>query len=236
MWGRLDAAERLIDTLLPSTVADDVRDGMIHDAHLAIVHEERESVFADRKETDEELLAWIRSSYSVDLTLDQQAMLGVAGRGLHVTQQVLGGLDADGRKASTLASIAARVGTPLVGIVRLALLRSARVAAWLFVAAAAVLIAAGAVASADPAARTGWALLPYALTVAVGLEIVNRRVAGFFQVTKKRPPAASTGRRILHWCVVVLAILWVLLLFVFVPVALLSDAVRDAMSFLPGWG
>jgi hypothetical protein len=229
MWGRLDAAERLIDTLLPVTVADDVRNGLIRAAHVAIVHEERADVFPGRKETDEELLDWIHEKYSVDLSLDQEAMLHVAERGLRVTENVLGGLSEDGHPVSKLGSIAAPLLRPPVGVLRLALLRPVRIAAWLVVAAAGASIAAGDAADIDWLARTGWATVPYVVPVAVALPFLKRIVAGFFRV-KKAKASSGLGKRI-----VLAGIgLWAALL-VFVPIALLNETVRDALSFLPGW-
>jgi patatin-related protein len=189
MWGRLDAAERLVRTLLPWD--GDPRRGelvasLVREAHIAILHEERAAVFPDFTGTDDELYAFVQNDYTVDLQLDQQQMMATAERGMAVTSVVF-----DDMARQQGASAVARAGSSLFGrllsVVATALAHSTAN----LLAAEVVLVAAvfGIAMSTDITWLAWLAGIVVGLGVAalVGITLLRRRVAR--TLTPVPPPA-----------------------------------------------
>jgi patatin-related protein len=227
MWGRLDAAERLIATLLPAGHASAA--GLIEEAQLAIVREERAAVFPDSELSDDDLLTHLKSDYTVDeLPIDRAGLVRIAGRGLDVTGDMLGGLSA---RAGGLRAVTLLLGKLAVRFLRFSVLPAGVLVAVALavLAGLAALVVCGAVFGSSPAARVGWTLGSYAVVAAGLVWRARKLVEG--AVSTDPPPPARHGGMVRN---IALALAAAVLL-LFFPLALLNDGVSDFAGFLPGW-
>ena len=168
LWGRLDAAERLITSLLP---AGGQRADLLERAQLAIVREEftlegraeledafvqtllraggksgvvvdeltlREAVKAAQK--PETILAFLRSGYEVERRLDPPSTLKTAGRMTEVTGEVLDGIVGSGGAKAGVRWVT-RLGRLMWGLGEIATERSFMALLWRWWAQLLVLIA-----------------------------------------------------------------------------------------------
>jgi len=158
LWGRLDAAERIITTLLPPEAS--TREDLVTRAQLAIVREElvgegREEltaalvqtllagtpappVDADRvrralegARTPEELLAVLKNGYEIERRLDSATTLKTVGRLTRVTGQVLDGVS-DSGALSKPARWLTRLGRVLWGLGEISTPRSPAQVLWTY--------------------------------------------------------------------------------------------------------
>jgi patatin-related protein len=193
MWGRLDAAERLITTLVPfdgdSRSRNDLVAALVREAQTAILHDARQDIFRDFTGTDEALYAYVQNDYSVDLQLDQATMMGTAQRGLAVTSEVFDGIAS--AAAASLRSVVAALASRLLGGMSRALSHSTANVVALEVILFLALF--GIAMSAD----IGW-LAWLAVAVAAlggvalaGITLLRRRVAKALTPTATPPPTAA---------------------------------------------
>jgi patatin-related protein len=148
LWGRLDTAERIVTTVLTG-VPETVRQGLVDDAHRAIIADEfsaagREDVSrrllalalggdgeisdSDRRrleltiaelQTPEEILAFMKAGYEVDRRLELDATLKTAGRGAVVVGALLDGISNNAHVA-VITKWIARLGRVMWGFAELA--------------------------------------------------------------------------------------------------------------------
>jgi patatin-related protein len=182
LWGRLDAAERIITTLLPPD--SPAREDLLRRAQLAIVREElvgegREELTAalaqsllagaptapvdadrvrralDGVRTPEELLDFLKDGYEVERRLDSPTTLKTVGRLSRVTGQVLDGVS-DSAAISKPARWLTRLGRVLWGLGEISTPRSFARLLWTYWAqlliGVAVLLVIGGAVFGSPAA------------------------------------------------------------------------------------
>lgn len=115
MWGRLDAAERLICGLVPLTAPD--RDAVVlnavKEAQISVLEDEGAAARLGVPDLPGDAL-WemIHNKWSVDLTLDERATRREATRALGVTQRLFAGIasaHADASESSGMKRFGARV-------------------------------------------------------------------------------------------------------------------------------
>jgi patatin-related protein len=230
LWGRLDAAERVITTLLPTDEFDrQLVAALVRDAHRAIIAEEIDIDHGDVAASDE-ALETLRTA-AIDRTLRGPEVAGLLGRGAQVSADVLG---------TVQSALAVKV---LLGFLRgmLVLIGSAlRPTRWVLIGlglAGVAIAAAIAIAEAWSVhwlGRLGWVLAAlWVVVVALGavLFIGGRTV----QLAPKKPPP-SQARKLATWVLLALAAVGVAALAAIFLGALL-DGVHTSklLSWLPGW-
>jgi patatin-related protein len=230
LWGRLDAAERVITTLMPTDEFDgQFVAALVRDAHRAIIAEEKDIDRGDVAAADE-ALETLRTA-AIDRTLRGPQVAGLLGRSAHVSADVLG---------TVHSALAVKV---LLGFMRgmLVLIGSAlRPTRWVLLGlglAAVAIVVAIAIAETWTVhwlGRIGWVLATlWIVVVALGavLHIGGRTV----QLAPKKPPP-SKARKLTTWALLALAAVGVAALAAIFLGALL-DGVHTSklLSWLPGW-
>ena len=186
LWGRLDGAERILDTVVPD---EEDRQLLVNRAHAAILRDElgpetarpelalvlsekgrKELPAALASSDDERLLKLFRSEYKGPRPLDPVRAMELTGRGVGITGEVL---ETGARKRhlpSRPAFWLARIGRLLWGFAELLVPGGTtkrgimRYLPQLALLAVAVLLAAGTLGL-DAATASGWLLLAIALVV-----------------------------------------------------------------------
>lgn len=230
LWGRLDAAERIIRTVLPADrFGEKLVAGLVEDAQRAIVAEEKGLPAGDTAAADAAIEA-LRTT-PVDRTVRGPRVAGLVGRSLHVTAQVLAHAGGSVAVETVLGALRALLWT-----LALALAPTGR--ALLLVlgvnAAVAAVVAAGAAVPLHWLARTGWTLAAVVVVADVALLTVYL-LGRTIQLAPKKPPP-SRSRRLATTAAAVLAALAVVALGVLFAGALLDGVhVSAALDWLPGW-
>ncbi len=257
LWGRLDAAERIVRTVLGNE--HPLAPQLVQDAQLAIVEEQ----FADMGEADARLIlgagAFAEGHPSPEAILealrghDVERVFARTGgapfvqtitRAAAVSTGVLQGVRSHGL-LKFVAGLAGTVGS-LVGAALW--IRRHRILVILLLALAAAgvgtLLGLGIATDTRPAARAGWTLVPYlALTVALFF-LVNAVVRSKLEAPPPEPPAveppavtpaqeaSGSSAEPSPAAVIVLLALFLLLIF---PLSLISPGISHVVSWLPGW-
>jgi patatin-related protein len=251
LWGRLDAAERIVMTLLRSDEAtEQLRKSLVQQAHRTIVREEFGlTTDAEADEAIERL-----RTQDIERDLPPQELVPLVRRAIAVSGAVFGGIGA-GRDAGAVSRLVARVGGAAAGLAQAA----TRTPWWIIfpaLAPPALLIALGIVLGWPAAARIGWSLVPWVVVAWALLVVLGRRIDGIKLPRAGGPPraraaapvrasmpleppgfptdaeaaAAGRGRQLLPF----LALVGVFLLLIF-PFSLLNSDISAVVSWLPGW-
>jgi patatin-related protein len=124
MYGRLDAAECLINAFVPACNAD--RDALLKQAQRAIILEslpleQRVAIFGPKPDglSNAEVVERFRVNYSVADDLPPGASLPILARGVDVTGKMLDGISDQPGAAKKVTGWVARIGSWLAGIVAL---------------------------------------------------------------------------------------------------------------------
>jgi patatin-related protein len=246
MWGRLDAAERLIRTLLPAGHAQ--AEDLVREAQLAILEDERADVFPDEHGSTAELLEHLHQDFSVDLGLNGPRTMAVAARALTVSDGVIGALP-DRGNPSTLVRVVARPAAAALALLAFAARRGLWMAALAAAAAAAgLLLGCGLAFHSHWPARGGWMLAVYTVLTLGLLSFLYSKVSKTLRPkppAPSRPPPPSTppGQGFPHpeeksspvpgWDVLA-ALVGAFLVLIF-PLAMLNASIAIVVSWLPGW-
>ena len=238
LWGRLDAAERIVTSLLPTDrYTEELRGELLRQAQLAIVAEELAR--AGSSEEPERALARLAST-EVSRTLEPSALLPVVRRSLRVTGALLGG-----REAAYLLTSPVRwllvAGEAMAAVAGAAVTRLCVAAAGLLLAASVALVVVGATLDVPAAARAGWStLVPLAIALAA-LLLVGMLVRRLGRPRAARSsggaaPRSPTWRQRVLAAATVAGVLIVLAAVALPPLGLLQRAgVERLVSWLPGW-
>lgn len=250
LWGRLDAAERIVTTLLrPDEATDQLRNALVTQAHLAIL---RDELGLQTDAEAEKALERLRS-HDVDRNLPAKEIVPLLQRAITVTGAVLGGIT-NRRDTSALAKLIAKLGGAATALLQLAC-RTPRWSVLPALALPGLLISLGSEFDSPPSARTGWTLLPYLAVAATLLAALRNRIEGI-KLTHpdqhagraQRPTPAPSGdpgfptdaeaaaarTRRPGSALPVLVLLAVFLLVIF-PLSLLNSQIATLVSWLPGW-
>ncbi len=198
MWGRLDAAERLVTALLPPD--NPLRRTLLRQAQLLIVAEElrkRPALGAglDGVVTPARVLDHLATDFELPPGPGPEYSMRVAGRGVHVVGNILKGLSQGSAALTGAARLLARLGQIVWGVVEISVPGSLwrtvfRYWRHLLTLVAVFLIVAGAFLNQPGAVRLGWWTVAITLGLGLGTSLLGelfrgrrpRRLARLFAV------------------------------------------------------
>jgi patatin-related protein len=230
LWGRLDAAERIVTTLLrPDEFELELIRGLVRDAQRAIIAEEKGLDPGDVAGADTALTSL--QNDAIDRSLGGPRVSQILGRAAYVSAAVLGTV----RSALATNVVLRFLRGFLISVGAAVRPSRAVLAATVGVAVAiAAIIAIGDATSAHWLARLGWTLAAvFLVLLALGVVIYvgGRRV----RLAPPKPPP-SKARTIMTLTLVALAVAAVAALAAIFVGALLDGVdMSSLLSWLPGW-